>query len=42
MGSEEGLGAAKGVVMKVLDDRPSDGDTVIGTRTSPEFVEEDE
>ena len=41
MGSEERFGMAF-ILMDILDNRPCDGDAVIGTGTSSEFVKEHE
>ena len=40
--SKEGLGAPVGIVVQVLDDSPSDRDTIVGAGTTAQLVEEDE
>ena len=40
--SKEGLRAPVGIVVQVLDDSPSDRDTIVGAGTTAQLVEEDE
>ena len=42
MRGEEGLRTTVGIVVQVFDDRPGDGDAVIGAGATPQLVEEDE
>ena len=42
MRGEEGFRTTVGIVVQVFDDRPGDGDTVIGAGAASELVEEDE
>ena len=39
---EERLRSSVGIVVEILDDRPGDGDPVIGARPTAQLVEEDE